>query len=484
MEDTQTLRVLAESDERELRDRVEREEQILEEFERELGEVEQTEAQLAGRSPVYEALQRACDAINELDELESIHLFFSQGMGPAAVEEHLEYPRENLQSFRDEEQEVERRRTDVLAKIEHQNNLLDRLHYELRDAIEVAESRRDEWIVERDPVEVPYRAQIMPWARGTDEDQRFRYSLAASILCCVLLGWLISVTDLPILERDVVNQVPERVAKLVRKELPPPEPEPEPQPVEAEEEPEPEPEQLAEETPPPEPKPEVVQPPEVIEPPKVAETGTAPTPEETREQVKSKGILAFRDSFAQKANRGTTARLGSNARVSNAGEDAVGRPERMMVTTSAPGSSGGINLASISRDVGGDGTSDIGGVEVSRVASSIGGAEGPDRPLSAGAAAGRTDEEIQIVFDRYKAALYRMYNRELRKNPTLRGQLVIRLTIEPDGSVSMCELQSSNMDAPMLADQVVDRVRTFDFGAKEDIVSMTIIYPIDFLPNA
>ena len=38
------------------------------------------------------------------------------------------------------------------------------------------------------------------------------------------------------------------------------------------------------------------------------------------------------------------------------------------------------------------------------------------------------------------------------------------------------------MNAPVLAQQVVDRVGTFDFGAKEDIVAVTIIYPIDFLP--
>jgi hypothetical protein len=40
------------------------------------------------------------------------------------------------------------------------------------------------------------------------------------------------------------------------------------------------------------------------------------------------------------------------------------------------------------------------------------------------------------------------------------------------------------MQAPLLADQVVDRVRGFDFGAKPDIVAVTIIYPIDFLPAA
>ncbi len=154
-----------------------------------------------------------------------------------------------------------------------------------------------------------------------------------------------------------------------------------------------------------------------------------------------------------------------------------------MVSTSAPGSSSGINLADISRDFGGGGQG-IEGVQLARVASAIGGGDGPYRPLSGGAFAGRTDEEIQIVFDRYKAALYRLYNRELRKNPTLRGQLVLQLTIEPDGTVSLCELHTSNMNAPVLASQVVERVQTFDFGAKEDIVAVTIIYPIDFLPAA
>ena len=96
--------------------------------------------------------------------------------------------------------------------------------------------------------------------------------------------------------------------------------------------------------------------------------------------------------------------------------------------------------------------------------------------------AGRTDEEIQIVFDKHKAALYRLYNRALRKNPTLKGQIVLRLTIEPDGSVSMCEVKASDMKAPELARKVVGRVETFDFGAKEGVSAITIVYPIDFLP--
>ena len=117
-----------------------------------------------------------------------------------------------------------------------------------------------------------------------------------------------------------------------------------------------------------------------------------------------------------------------------------------------------------------------------RATSAIGGGGTSQRPLSNGPGPGRTDEEIQIVFDRHKSALYRLYNRELRKNPTLQGQMVLRLRIEPDGSVSLCELRASDMNAPRLSAQVVARVGGFDFGAKDGVRAITILYPIDFLP--
>jgi len=287
-----------------------------------------------------------------------------------------------------------------------------------------------------------------------------------------VLAILVGTIAIPIMEREQLIAVPERIAKLVQQNRIQPQPEPEP--IFKEELPEPEPEKLAEELPE-----EVV--PEAASEPAVADNAKV----DTKEQVKSKGILAFRESFASRANLRPTAQLGSQARLSNAGEDAIGRPQRAMVTSNAPGSSGGINLASISRDVGGGGQG-LDGVQVSRVSSSIGTGGGgtSNRPRSGGVFAGRTDEEIQIVFDRYKSSLYRLYNRELRKNPTLRGQIILKLTIEPDGSVSFCVMQSSDMGAPMLAEQVVERVIGFDFGAKEDIVAVTIIYPIDFLPAA
>jgi hypothetical protein len=213
--------------------------------------------------------------------------------------------------------------------------------------------------------------------------------------------------------------------------------------------------------------------------------------------VAKAGILAFRDKFASLAQDKVAPRLGADARY-GAAEDVGRASSRSTLTTNTPGSSGGINIASLSRSVGGGGGGGGGGGSGggfgdgrgggggggTHATSSIAGIGGGDRPLANGPGPARTDEEIQIVFDRYKASFYRLYNRELRNNPTLRGQMVLRLTIEPDGSVSMCVLQSSDMDAPDLATQVVARVRTMNFGAKEGVKALTIVYPIDFLPAA
>ena len=129
---------------------------------------------------------------------------------------------------------------------------------------------------------------------------------------------------------------------------------------------------------------------------------------------------------------------------------------------------------------GGDGS----GSGFAQVESAIAGLEESSRPLSDGPAAGRTDEEIQIVFDRYKAALYRIYNRELRKDPTLRGKMLLRISIESSGAVSLCIVESTDLASPELVAKIVERIKRFNFGPKEGVPKMTILYPIDFLPAA
>jgi hypothetical protein len=201
------------------------------------------------------------------------------------------------------------------------------------------------------------------------------------------------------------------------------------------------------------------------------------------------GILAFKEQFASLTQDKDAPRLGNDAHYAAADEGQAS--SHSLLTTNTPGSSGGIDAGSLSHSVGGGGGRGGGGggmggpgLQVARAKSSIAGIGGGDgRPKArSGVGASRTDEEIQIVFDRYKSAFYRDYNRTLRVNPTLQGKMVLRLTIEPDGSVSMCQLQSTDMDSPDLVTQVVNRVKTINFGAKDGVPAVTISYPIDFLP--
>lgn len=427
---------------------------------------------LLQQKPQYDLLSRARDSLQTLDEQGASGLFWGEQSNPADRQARLDHARQRIADYEAGLSRVEDRRQKLIEEMGDQYNAIDDLYYNLKDIQAAEESRRHEWLVEREASSLPYRALAMPWARGFEEDHRFKRSMAASIVLSLVAGWLFSIIELPVPERAEVIKVPERVAKLVREEMR------RPPPVEEED-------TLVVDEDMPEPEPDAPEPTETLE--EAPQQGLVAEAEEpkAREAVKSKGILAFRDSFANRANLRPAANLGTAASFSSAGDEAVGRPTRSMVTSMAPGSSGGINLASISRNVGGGGGGGMAGVQATRVASSIGGnGNGNGRPLSGGVSAGRTDEEIQIVFDRYKASLYRLYNRELRKDPTLRGQLVLRMTIEPDGSVSFCALQSTDLNAPMLAQQIVDRVSNFDFGAKENIVAVTIIYPIDFLPAA
>ena len=352
------------------------------------------------------------------------------------------------------------------------------LEGDLFEIQEEEEERRREWVVEREVGPVDKRPQRMPWSRLGEDDSRFRRSLSTTLLIALLLGVLTPLIPLPLPEPEQALELPERVVRFIelgdRRPLPPPPAVEEPRP----EEPEPTPDPVLAN----EPTPEAPAP---VEAP-------APEPEiAPRQRAEAAGLLAFRESLADIAERRPAAQIGSAARVSNAGAGDNRLPTRALVTSLAPGSSGGINISSLSRQVGGDGGGggNLAGVETGRVESTIGGGTGPGGAAGAGdrawagGAAGRTDEEIQIVFDRYKASLYRLYNRELRNVPTLRGQMVLRLTIEPSGAVSFIELVSSDMKAPDLAAQVLERVRAFDFGAK-DVAAITIVYPIDFLPAA
>ncbi len=424
---------------------------------------------LEDERPRFVHLETVCSSLEKLDELNAADLFWQASTTGLDAVGHLERVRARIDGFEKEVSEVEARREELLDAVERKQDEADWVAGEILELERKVEERQNEWEIERDPGEIAIRTSIMPWARGGEDDARFRKTLGLSLLASLVIGLLLPLVEIPIPDRWEVFDEQDRLTQLIRDErvvIPPAiavrEPEPvapsEPEPVPPSEE-----ESVAQSS---EPAP-----------------ASSSSPAAKKRDIASSGLLAFSEQLTGLAQNRAVDRLGSNARISDDGRAAADLPTRSMVASHAAGSSGGINVAELSRGSGGTGER-LEGVAIERATSAIGtGGGNGDRPLAGGGpSASRTDEEIQIVFDRHKAALYRLYNRALRSNPTLRGQIVLRMTIEPDGSVSLCEVKSTDMKAPELAKRVVERVATFDFGAKEGIPPVTIVYPIDFLP--
>jgi hypothetical protein len=429
---------------------------------------------LATERKQHRVLRDLCASLDELSGLGAADLFW--GDSAAAInagEAQVRRVRTRVEVFENGIGALEGHRRNVLEQINELQNNAGLLEDELFEAQEEEERRRQEWIVEREITALHSRPLVMPWTRGGEDDRRFRKSLGIALTICLLFALIVPLIRLPLRPTQEQTQTPDRIVMMLERH---------PQPRPPEQLPPPPPKQsVAMQKPIEQPAPRLAPKPRNEEPQKGA-AGEGPGEPATPPQ----GLLALREKLDAMKDAQVAPELGAQARINNASDNSVGRPERSMLTTSAPGSSGGINLAALSRNIGsaGGGAHGMHAGTLTHATSNItAAAPGGDHPLKGGPGPSRTDEEIQIVFDRYKASLYRLYNRELRRDPTLQGKMNLRLTIEPDGTVAFCVLQSTDMNAPELSAQIVERVKGFNFGAK-DVPAITIVYPIDFLPAA
>lgn len=155
--------------------------------------------------------------------------------------------------------------------------------------------------------------------------------------------------------------------------------------------------------------------------------------------------------------------------------------QRSATTLSSAATSGGIGeTQAVQRK---ESATGLGERRTTTVQSPVG--EGPRRDKQGLAGdkliAGRTLEEIQLVFDRSKGSFYTMYTREQRSRPDMVGKMVVRLVIAPSGKVMSARLVSSELANPEFERKVIARVLLLDFGAK-DVGEFSIDYPIYFFP--
>jgi TonB family protein len=309
---------------------------------------------------------------------------------------------------------------------------------------------------------------MLPWTPDEEENRRFRRIMAIVLAVFLLMSLLMPFLPTPQRELQEAPEVPRRIAELMlERQQPPAPPVPEPR-VEEIPAPVPEPEAV------PVPAPELPPAPE----PRVQEQPPAPPPPTARERAQSAGVLAFTEDLTRLRESPATNALRSDDL--STGGTSESRQERSVISSRVGGSSGGIDTGQLSRDTAGGGQ--LAGRETRQVTSSVDTGTGAATRRAQERRSSRTDEEIQLVFDRNKTAIYAIYNRALRTNPTLRGKLVLRLTIQPSGQVSDAQIVSSELSDQELERRLMLRIRQLDFGAK-DVSAVTITYPIDFFPS-
>jgi protein TonB len=305
---------------------------------------------------------------------------------------------------------------------------------------------------------VTYRTYRLPWEMSQEQDDKFRKLLkqfALAVLAfCLVMPWL----PVPEQDRTQVEELPPRFAKLLLEKQAPPPPPPV---VEQKVEP-------------------VVKQPEKVVP--VAKAKPEPVPQQTRQKAREKaaksGLLPFAEQLADLRDSAVVNNaLGKQGLSQAAGEAA--RVERAIIASKAGKGSGGISTSGMSRNTGGGGLEGRATTQVSSPVEGMGDS-GP-QVVKGGGAPSRSREEIELVFDKNKGSIFALYNRALRRNPTLQGKLVVQLTIAPSGVVTEVEILSSELDDEEMQRKLVQRIKMFQFEDK-DVATVTTTKPIDFFP--
>ena len=295
-----------------------------------------------------------------------------------------------------------------------------------------------------------HRVYELAWDGDPESSRRFRRILRILLVIVAILG--VAFPLLPTPEPTAVEtEVPPQLARIMIEKLKPPAP----------------------------PKP-VVKP--KVTPRPVAKETVRPVPEHAdvaRERAE-RSIDKFKDQLAELRQQMSDAPV--ETRNLTGAVHAESHAERSLITARAGEASAGITSAPMSRGFGG-GAGSLHGPDAAKVTSAImqSGLNAHSPAVGRGGSAGRSEEEIAVVFDRNKGAIYALYQRALRMNPMLQGKLVLEFTIAPSGVVTRCRIVSSELHDPALERAIVARVMLFRFEP-EKVDPTTATKPIDFFP--
>lgn len=315
---------------------------------------------------------------------------------------------------------------------------------------------------------IAIHAGELPWTGLPQDEQRFRIILGAIVFALMALAGTVPFLSLPKVEREKVEAVPPRLAKIVLEQRAQAKPTPPPKPQAA----------------PPPPPPTGVERPKT-EPPKPLTQAE----QQARKRVQTKGLGALTSELAALADTSGVAAMAPQ-RVTGAGKTAEAASVDTRILTAESGRrSAGAGTAPLSHRA----TIETTKLEDNRQQRAQellartegtrgGGTTARAAPGNARGSSGRAEEDVAVVMDKYKSLLYAIYNRARRSNPGLKGKIVLVITILPSGEVANVVTKSNELNAPDLEAALLARVRQFNFGATQG-GPLTVTVPVEFLPS-
>jgi outer membrane biosynthesis protein TonB len=314
--------------------------------------------------------------------------------------------------------------------------------------------------------------QSLPTWNAQLENGLFNTLATAMLAMTLLFSVFISFVELPELSREEKEKLPPQLVKIIKHKVKAPEPKVEPK----KEEPKPKPEVKPE--PKPEPKPKRKEKPKPQVAKKVLE-------KQAKKEAEQSGLLALSEQLKTMRNMAqdspAVAPGANNALIQGAGAEA--KIERVMLGQKATGTSGGVT---------GKRVSDVGqasklaanqSAKVAQIATAVDNIakQVEENQVYERASGQRSSESIRKVFDSNKSAIYSIYRRALRSDPSLEGNVTVKLIILPDGSVSAVSITASEIANDNFAVKLLRRIRLINFGSKP-VAETELEYTFKFLP--
>lgn len=319
-----------------------------------------------------------------------------------------------------------------------------------------------------------FNNQGLAWNQEDGERKRLVRIISVVLPVFFIMVVYISWIQLPDQDRQTLEKLPPQLAKVILKKD---KPKPEPKIVKKPEIEKPKPEPKVAEKP---------KPKEVVEKPKpriVKQEKVKPKPEAVklaREKAKNSGLLAMSNQLSALSALADNVKLDTPKTLT--AKPIARKVEDKLAASATSTKSGGMKDANLSQDTQTLSLASRQSIELEKaddIAMELEVAELEAKRM----VAQRTREDIRRTMDANKAAINSIYNRELRKKPSLRGAFTAQLVVEPSGQVSSCMTTDSTLNEPSLEDKICKRLRLVNFGQKQGVDTAMINYPIELFPG-